>query len=285
MFSTAPPPAFSMCGTASWVSRNGREDVDLVGPAEIVHRHVEGLGPAAAGVVHEDRQAAEIVDRRLHRRLKVLFLGDVAGEAHRLAAGLGDALGHLVRRLLLEVADHDGSARAREHLGDAAADAGARAGDERHLTVEAEFCWIEHVSRGEAAETGGVGRQILRDWVERFNAEGPAGLIGRKPPGNRPKLDDAQRAALVRVVESGPNPVRDGVVRWRLIDLAAWVWDKFGISVSAATLSRELNALGFGKLSARPRHYAQNAEEIAAFKKTSPSGWRKSARRFPRAPQ
>jgi transposase len=140
-------------------------------------------------------------------------------------------------------------------------------------------------SRGEAAETGGVGRQILRDWVERFNAEGPAGLIGRKPPGNRPKLDDAQRAALVRVVESGPNPVRDGVVRWRLIDLAAWVWDKFGISVSAATLSRELNALGFGKLSARPRHYAQNAEEIAAFKKTSPSGWRKSARRFPRAPQ
>ncbi|MBL4557737.1 MAG: helix-turn-helix domain-containing protein, partial [Rhodobacteraceae bacterium] len=48
-------------------------------------------------------------------------------------------------------------------------------------------------SRGEAAETGGVGRQILRDWVERFNAEGPAGLIGRKPPGNRPKLDDAQR--------------------------------------------------------------------------------------------
>jgi transposase len=112
-------------------------------------------------------------------------------------------------------------------------------------------------------------RDRWHDWVERFNAEGPAGLIGRKPPGNRPKLDDAQRAALVRVVESGPNPVRDGVVRWRLIDLAAWVRDKFGISVSAATLSRELNALGFGKLSARPRHYAQNAEEIAAFEKTS----------------
>jgi transposase len=137
----------------------------------------------------------------------------------------------------------------------------------RRRTVILNDRWYH--SRGEAAETGGVGRQILRDWVERFNAEGPAGLIGRKPPGNRPKLDDAQRAALVRVVESGPNPVRDGVVRWRLIDLAAWVWDKFGISVSAATLSRELNALGFGKLSARPRHYAQNAEEIAAFEKTS----------------
>jgi transposase len=69
------------------------------------------------------------------------------------------------------------------------------------------------------------------------------------------------------------------VVRWRLIDLAAWVWEEFGISISEATLSRELNALGFGKLSARPRHHAQNEEQIAAFKKTSPTGWRRSARR------
>ena len=37
-------------------------------------------------------------------------------------------------------------------------------------------------SRGEADETGGVGRQIVRDWVERFNAEGPDGLITRKAP-------------------------------------------------------------------------------------------------------
>lgn len=125
-------------------------------------------------------------------------------------------------------------------------------------------------SRAEAAETGGVGRQIVRDWVERFNAGGPAGLISRKPPGNSSKLDDAQRVELVRIVESGPIPARDGVVRWRLIDLAAWVWAEFGISVSEATMSRELKALGFGKLSARPRHHGQNGEEIAAFKKISP---------------
>lgn len=140
-------------------------------------------------------------------------------------------------------------------------------------------------SRAEAAETGGVGRQIVRDWVERFNAEGPDGLVSRKPPGNPSKLDDAQRAALVRIVERGPIPARDGVVRWRLIDLAAWVWEEFGISVSEATLSRELKALGFGKLSARPRHFAQNEEAIAAFKKTSPAAWRRSARRSRRAPR
>lgn len=140
-------------------------------------------------------------------------------------------------------------------------------------------------SRADAAETGGVGRQIVRDWVERFNAEGPDGLISRKPPGNPSKLDDAQRAELVRIVERGPIPARDGGVRWRLIDLAAWVWEAFGISVSEATMSRELKALGFGKLSARPRHHAQNEEAIAAFKKTSPPAWQRSARRSRRAPR
>ena len=140
-------------------------------------------------------------------------------------------------------------------------------------------------SRAEAAETGGVGRQIVRDWVERFNTEGPDGLISRKAPGRPSKLDDAQRAELVRIVESGPIPARDGVVRWRLIDLAAWVWEEFGVSVSEATMSRELRALGFGKLSARPRHYAQNEEQIAAFKKTSPPAWRRSAARSRRTPR
>ncbi len=61
-------------------------------------------------------------------------------------------------------------------------------------------------SRGEAAALGGVGLQVMRDWVLRFNAEGPAGLIDRKPPGARPKLDAAQRAAVARMVESGPIP-------------------------------------------------------------------------------
>lgn len=134
-------------------------------------------------------------------------------------------------------------------------------------------------SRGEAAQFGGVGRQIVRDWVERFNAEGPDGLISRKAPGHPPKLSDAQRAELVRIVECGPDPEVDGVVRWRLLDLADWVWRRFGISLSEATLSRELKALGFSKLSARPRHHAQDAGAIDSFKKTSPPAWTRSARR------
>ena len=139
-------------------------------------------------------------------------------------------------------------------------------------------------SRADAAKTGGVGRQIVRDWVVRFNAEGPEGLMSRKPPGQPSKLSAAQRAELARMVERGPIPAVDGVVRWRLIDLVAWVWEEFAISISEATLSRQLKALGFAKLSARPRHHAQDKEKIAAFKKTSPPAWRRSAKRSRPAP-
>jgi transposase len=133
-------------------------------------------------------------------------------------------------------------------------------------------------SRSEAARVGGVGLQIIRDWVLRFNAEGPAGLIDRKAPGKAPTLTAEQRAALARAVEDGPQPWRDGVVRWRLIDLVQWLWDQFQVSVSETTVGRELRALGFRKLSARPRHYAQDPEAAEAFKKASPSAWRRSER-------
>ena len=50
-------------------------------------------------------------------------------------------------------------------------------------------------SRTEAARIGGVGLQIVRDWVLRFNAEGPDGLIDRKAPGKAPTLTPEQRGA------------------------------------------------------------------------------------------
>ena len=78
------------------------------------------------------------------------------------------------------------------------------------------------------------------------------------------------------MIESGPIPAVHGVVRWRIIDLCQWVWDEFQVSVSKQTLGRELRAMGYRKLSARPRHHAQAAGAVEAFKKTSPPCWRRS---------
>src|SRR5438270_7540608 len=131
-------------------------------------------------------------------------------------------------------------------------------------------------SRAEAAEIGGVTRQIIRDWVLKFNTEGPDGLIDRKAPGQPSRLNDTHRAALADAIESGPMPAVHGVVRWRLVDLCQWLWERFEVSIAPQTLSRELRGLGYRKLSARPRHHAQAAGAIEHFKKVSPRVLRRS---------
>ena len=150
------------------------------------------------------------------------------------------------------------------------------AGQSRRLLALAEI--YEGGSRTRAARVGGVGLQTIRAWVVRFNARGPEGLIDGKAPGNSRKLNDPQRQALAEMVECGPTPAIHGVVRWRLKDLTLWVWEEFQISLSETTLSRELRVLGYRKLSARPRHYAQDPEALEAFKKTSRPPWRRSGR-------
>jgi transposase len=142
----------------------------------------------------------------------------------------------------------------------------------------------EGATRTEAAKIGGVTLQIVRDWVLKFNAHGPDGLIDRKAPGQPPRLNDAHRAALAAIIESGPIPAIHGVVRWRLVDLCQWVWEELRVVVAKQTLSRELRAMGYRKLSARPRHHAQAEGAIEDFKKICPPAWRPSRARRPSNP-
>lgn len=139
--------------------------------------------------------------------------------------------------------------------------------------------------RSDAAEVGGVTLRIVRDWVLRFNAEGPPGLIDRKAPGARPKLDAAQRQALAERVDRGPIPAVGGVVRWRLKDLAQWLSEAFGVTLDESTPGRHLKAIDFRKISARPQHAGQNELAMEAFKKTSRPSWRRSAQGSRPAPR
>ena len=137
----------------------------------------------------------------------------------------------------------------------------------------------EGATRSEAAKIGGVGLQIVRDWVLKFNAQGPEGLIDRRAPGQAPRLNDEHRAALAAILESGPIPAVHGVVRWRIVDLCQWIFEEFRIAVSQQTLSRVLRTMGYRKLSARPRHHAQTEGAIEDFKKVSPRAWKRSGAR------
>src|SRR6267154_3330165 len=139
----------------------------------------------------------------------------------------------------------------------------------------------EGATRTEAAKIGGVTLQIVRDWVLKFNVHGPQGLLDRKAPGQPPRLSHEHRGALAAIIESGPIPAVHGVVRWRIVDLCQWIYEEFRVVVAKQTLSRQLRAMGYRKLSARPRHHAQATGAIEDFKKAFPHAWTKLHARRP----
>ena len=142
---------------------------------------------------------------------------------------------------------------------------------------------LDGALREDAAKLGGMDRQTLRDWVIRFNEQGPDGLVNIPSPGVPPKLGKKHRAFLARLVEEGPIPAVHGVVRWRACDLIMQLHEEFGLSVSDDTIYRTLKDLGFSHVSARPRAYKQDPGAMEAFKKTLPIAWWKSVPSLRRA--
>jgi transposase len=130
---------------------------------------------------------------------------------------------------------------------------------------------LEGTDRTTAARTCGMDRQTLRDWVHRYNAEGLAGLVNRRSPGRPTRLSPDQKAELAALVEAGPEPERDGVVRWRRIDLKRRIETMFGVALHERTVGKQLAALGFRRLSVRPQHPKADVAAQEAFKKTSPT--------------
>ena len=129
---------------------------------------------------------------------------------------------------------------------------------------------MDGMNRAEAARIGGMDRQTLRDWVHRFNAQGPDGLLDSWSKGPEPRLSAEQRAEIADLVEAGPDRAVHGVVRWRRIDLQRVILERFGIAYHERTVGKLLKTLGFSHVSARPRHPAQDQRTIEAFKKTGP---------------
>jgi transposase len=140
---------------------------------------------------------------------------------------------------------------------------------------------LEGSSREEAARHAGMDRQTLRDWVHRYNAEGLPGLHDRPRSGRKPRLTPEQEAELATAVERGPDPDRDGVVRWRRIDLRALIEARFAVRLHERSVGKVLRRLGFARLSLRPKHPKADEAAQDAFKKASPRWWR---RRRPTTP-
>ncbi len=140
---------------------------------------------------------------------------------------------------------------------------------------------VEGASRKDAALHSGMDRQTLCDWVHRFNEAGPEGL--RNSPSGRPKkrLTPEQEGAVKAHVLKGPDPVKDGLVRWRCVDIQRWIEAQYKVHYHERTIGKLLHALNLSHISTRPLHPESNAEVQAAFKKTLRPKSRKSSPNTP----
>src|SRR3954468_2819001 len=125
----------------------------------------------------------------------------------------------------------------------------------------------EGASREEAARAAGMARQTRRDRVHRYNEEGLAGLHDRHRSGRKPRLTPEQEAELAAAVERGPDPDRDGVVRWRRGGLQALIEARFAVRLHERSVGKVLRRLGFARLSVRPKHPKADEAAQEAFKK------------------
>ena len=98
---------------------------------------------------------------------------------------------------------------------------------------------------------------------------GAPGLKDIPAKGGVPRLAPDQRIAFAEIVETGPDRAKDGVVRWRRIDLKRVIEERFGVIYHERTIGKLLKQIGFSHVSARARHPGQKAGIIEAFKKTS----------------
>jgi transposase len=142
---------------------------------------------------------------------------------------------------------------------------------------------LDGTDRKSAAETCGMDRQTLRDWVHRYNADGLGGLHDLKTSGPKPKLTAEQQAELAKLVEAGPDPARHGVVRWRRVDLRDELQRRFGVVLHERSVGKLLTKLGYRRLSVRPRHPQADEEAQEAFKKTLPPRSRRGFLSMPNA--
>jgi transposase len=126
-------------------------------------------------------------------------------------------------------------------------------------------------SRGDAAKASGMDRQTLCDWVHRYNSNDVAGLTTASRSGRPPALSEEQMAELKELVIQGPDPEKDGVVRWRCVDLRTKIAKQFSVTFHKRSVARLLRKLDLTRLQPRPYHPKRNAATQEAFKKTSPA--------------
>ncbi len=99
-------------------------------------------------------------------------------------------------------------------------------------------------------------------WLDRFEAEGSAGLYDEERSGRPPKMDERAMQVLAEAVEQSPTALGYNFTTWILPLLASHLKQQIGLEVSIETVRQALDQLGY--CWGRPRWAAPAADVAAA---------------------
>ncbi len=129
---------------------------------------------------------------------------------------------------------------------------------------------LDGMSRAAAARAAGMDRQTLRDCVVRFNTEGYCGPARPAAPWSPGRMDEDRQAALKAMVLRGPDPERDGVSSWRIVDLCRLAEQRLGVTYRPGGMLQLVRSLDLSWQKTRPRHPQANEAAQEQFKRGEP---------------
>lgn len=129
--------------------------------------------------------------------------------------------------------------------------------------------WQARLGKSEPEITASIGlsRRTVQTWVERYNAEGLAGLQSRPGRGRKPILSLTERQQLIQRVEAGSQ--EGDACSLRGVDFQKFIEGQFGKVMSLSAVYELLHELGYEWLVPRPRHRKSDPDAMAAFQKKS----------------
>ena len=153
---------------------------------------------------------------------------------------------------------------------------------ERDSEVKLRLLVIYQLSMGKSSgsltEYYRVSAKQMRNWAQRFEREGVAGLANKKSPGKPCLLNAEQKERLQALLSENPEVYGYNTQTWTGSLLRDWLVNQYNISYKPAQIYNILKLLGFTYQKSKGI-YTEAAPEvreplIAAFKKNSGSSGR-----------
>jgi len=117
----------------------------------------------------------------------------------------------------------------------------------------------------EIQEITGVNEKNIRDWINRFNAEGFPGLLHRKTTKHDGKLTAEEIEYLKEILKNPPSLFGYHVFAWTVKLVWRLIQDIFGVKYHKRYIYSFLGRIGFKIAKPYPIHIKQNEKEVEKF--------------------